>query len=194
MQLIKRQFFSDFAVVSNSSSNAMPVIGIALTSATISSDVTHSSSSEVPSSTPRVNGDPKKLNSDKDVVSNISDNVRTSGQTSDIITASKQEPVDDASSKPKPDNETASTQKSNTFLNSTSNSDTEGIMKAKSDDHSLSKPKQTDVSLQQVKSDAKNTSKPSKPENEHTEISIPGKTRLQCKENLTIEMQIYATI
>nr|XP_034336985.1 cell surface glycoprotein 1 isoform X4 [Crassostrea gigas] len=165
---------SDFAVVSNSSSNAMPVIGIALASATISNNVTHSPSSEVLSSTPRVNDDLEKLNSDKDIITSISDNVRTSGQTSDIITASKQEPVDDASSKPKPDNETASTQKSNTFLNSTSNSDTEGIMKAKSDDHSLSKPKPADVSLQQIKSDAKNTSKPSKPENEPTEISIPG--------------------
>lgn len=152
----------------------MPVIGIALASATISNNVTHSPSSEVLSSTPRVNDDLKKLNSDKDIITNISDNFRTSGQTSDIITASKQEPVDDASSKPKPDNETASTQKSNTILNSTSNSDTEGIMKAKSDDHSLSKPKPADVSLQQVKSDAKNTSKPSKPENESTEISIPG--------------------
>uniref|UniRef100_A0A8W8JVJ6 Uncharacterized protein n=1 Tax=Magallana gigas TaxID=29159 RepID=A0A8W8JVJ6_MAGGI len=143
-------------------------------SATISNNVTHSPSSEVLSSTPRVNDDLEKLNSDKDIITSISDNVRTSGQTSDIITASKQEPVDDASSKPKPDNETASTQKSNTFLNSTSNSDTEGIMKAKSDDHSLSKPKPADVSLQQIKSDAKNTSKPSKPENEPTEISIPG--------------------
>lgn len=35
----------------------MPVIGIALASATIPNDVTHSSSSEVPSSTPRVNDD-----------------------------------------------------------------------------------------------------------------------------------------
>lgn len=180
--------------MSNSSSNAVPVIGIALASATIPNDVTHSSSTEVPSSTPGVNDDPKKLNSNKDIVSNISDNVPTSGQTSDIVTSSKQEPVDDVPSKPKPDNETASTKKSNTFLNSTSNSDTGGIMKAKSDDHSLSKPKPTDFSLQQVKSDAKNTSKPSKPENEPTEISIPGKTRLQCKENLTIEMQIYAKI
>lgn len=175
--------------MSNSSSNAMPVIGIALASATIPNEVTHSSSTEVPSSTPRVNDDPKKLNSNKDIVSNISDNV-----PSDIVTASKQEPGDNASSKPKPDNNTASTKKSNTFLNSTSNSDTEGIMKAKSDDHSLSKPKPTDVSLQQVKSDAKNTSKPSKPEKEPTEISIPGKIRLQCKVNLTIEMQIYAKI
>lgn len=183
-------FFSDFAVVSNSSSNAVPVIGIALASTTISNDATHSSSTEVPSSTPRVNDDPKKLNSNKDIVSNISDNVPTSGQTSDIVTASKQEPVDDASSKPKPDNETASTKKSNTFLNSTPNLDTEGIMKAKSGDHNLSKPKPTDVSLQKVKADAKNTSKPSKPENEPTEISVHGKTRLQCKENLTIEMQI----
>lgn len=152
----------------------MPVLGIAPASATISNDVTHSSSTEVPSSTPRVNDDPKKMNSNKDIDSNISDNVPTLGQTSDIATASKQEPVDDASSKPKPDNETASTQKSNTFLNSTSNLDTEGTM---SDDPSLSKPKPTDVSLQQVKSDAKNTSKPSKPENERTEISISGKNK-----------------
>lgn len=155
----------------------MPVIGITLASATISNDVTYSSSTEVPSSTPRVNDDPKKLKSNKEMVSNISDNVPTSGQTSDIFMASKQEPVDDTSSKPNPDNETFSIQKSNTFLNSTSNSDTEGIMKAKSDDHSLSKPRPTYVSLQQVKSDAKNTSKPSKPENEPTEISIPGKKK-----------------
>lgn len=172
----------------------MPVIGIALASATIPTDVTHSSSTEVPSSTPRVNGDPKKLNPNNDIVSNISDNVPTSGQTSDIVTALKQEPEDDASSKPKPDNETASTEKSNTFLNSTSNLDTEGIMKAKSGDNNLTKPKPTDVSLQKVKSDAKNTSKPSKPENEPTDISVHGKTRLQSKENLTIEMQIYAKI
>lgn len=162
----------------------MPVIGIARASTPISSDVTHSSSIEVLSSTPRVNDDPKKLNSNKDTISNISDTVPTSGLNSDIVTASKQEPVDAMSLTPKPDNETASIQKSNT-CNSTSNSDTKGIMKAKSDDHSLSKPKPIEVSLPQVNSDAKNSSKPSKSENEHTKISIPGKRRLWCKENLT---------
>lgn len=150
--------------MSNSSSSTMPVIGIALVSAPISNDgigVSHSSSiDDVTSSTPIVGDDPDKLNSDKDIVSNAK---------------SKQEPVGD---KPMPNNEAASIRKSDTLLNSSSNLDTERFMKAKSDNNSLSKPKSIDFSLSQVKSDTKNTSKPPESENDPTEISIPGKTRL----------------
>lgn len=92
--------------------------------------------------------------------------------------------MDDTSLKPKPYDKTASTQKSDSFLNSRSNSDTVRFMKAKPDDHSLSKPQSIDVSLSPKKSDAKNKS-----ENDPTETSIPGKTRLRYKEYLTIEMQ-----
>lgn len=142
----------------------MPVIGTVLVSVPISNDgigVSHSSSiDDVPSSTPIVGDDLEKLNSDKDIVSNAK---------------SKQEPVGD---KPMPNNEAASIRKSDTLLNSSSNLDTERFIKAKSDNNSLSKPKLIDFSLPQVKSDTKNTSKPSESENDPTEISIPGKTRL----------------
>lgn len=141
----------------------MPVIGIALVSAPISNDgigVSHSSSiDDVTSSTPIVGDDPDKLNSDKDIVSNAK---------------SKQEPVGDKFLKPIPYNEGASVQKSDTFLNSTSNLETDRFMKAKPDDQSLSKPKSVVFTLSQVKSDTKNTSKPSESENDPTEISIHG--------------------
>lgn len=140
----------------------MPVIGIALVSAPLSNDgidVSHSSSIDIPSSTPIIGDDPEKLNADKDIVSNAK---------------SKQEPLGD---KPMPYNEIASIQKSDTLLNSSSNLDTNRFMKAKSDDNSLSKPKSIDVSLSQVKSDTKNTSKPSESANDPTEISIPGKNK-----------------
>lgn len=153
--------------MSNYSSSAMMVISIAFVSAPIASDnidVSRSSSIDVPSSTPLVGDDPEKLNSDKDIVSN---------------TKSKQEPVSDKSLKPMPYNESASVQKSDTFLNSTSNLETDRFMKAKLDAHSLSKPKSIVFTLPQVKSDTKNTSKPSESENDPTEISIPGKTRLR---------------
>uniref|UniRef100_K1RDP7 Uncharacterized protein n=1 Tax=Magallana gigas TaxID=29159 RepID=K1RDP7_MAGGI len=158
---------SDLAIVSNSSSSTMPVIGIALVSAPISNDgigVSHSSSiDDVPSSTPIVGDDPDKLNSDKDIDSNAK---------------SKQEPVGD---KPMPNNEAASIRKSDTLLNSSSNLDTERFMKAKSDNNSLSKPKSIDFSLSQVKSDTKNTSKPPESENDPTEISIPANNKTEDK-------------
>lgn len=179
--------------MTNSSSNEMLVTGIALALAPMSNednDVSHSSSIVVSSLTRIVCDDPEKPNSDKDIVSNTeSDNVPTSEQTSDNVTASKQEPMDDTSLKPKPYDKTAFTQKSDSFLNSRSNSDTARFMKAKPDDHSLSKPKSIDVSLSLEKSNAKSTSKLSKSENDPSETSIPGKTRLRYKEYLTIEVQ-----